>query len=117
MHKFLPGGSVGRIAMTADPDDGTWEFRETLFFEVLGKEFDTEASVSGRVRALSEVRESWAPEKIKFYFLSFFADTWKTLRAFQVADVTYLDDFVKICRGQTGSTCVFVRPELADQID
>lgn len=117
LQKFLPGGLVGPIRYVADGDDATWEFRETLCFELFGREFETDAVVGGRVRAISEVREAWTPEKIKVYFLAFWADTWKTLRAFQIADVTYLDERVKVCRGQTGSSCLFVRPEVAERIE
>lgn len=117
MQKFLPGGTVGRITFAVDGDDATWDFRETLSFEILGRELETDVLVTGPVEALNETREVWSPEKVRFYFFNFFAESWKSLRSFTNCSITYLDEDVKITRGTTGTAVVFVRPELADELD
>lgn len=117
MQKWLPGGLVGRIAMTADGDDATWVFRETVAFEFLGREFTTDLIVDGTVEAYTETREVWSPNRVRFYFFTLFGDSWKSLRAFANANTTFLDESVKISRGATGGVMVFVRPELAEQLD
>lgn len=109
LQKYLPEGRVGKIEQYIDAEDGTCEFREVISFEVplLGKQLEGVATAKGMLRATSETRQIWEPRRVEFYFLKQFADSWKTLRAFQVADTTYLDEGLRITRGQTGSVNVF----------
>lgn len=109
LQRYLPDGKVGKIEQYIDSEDGTCEIREAISFGVplLGKQLDGVAVAKGKLRATGQTRQVWEPEKVYFYFLKQFADSWKTLRAFQVADTTYLDDDLRITRGQTGSTNVF----------
>lgn len=109
LQKFLPEGRVGKIEQYIDAEDGTCEFREIISFGVplLGKQLEGVAVAKGVLRNTSETRQVWEPRRVEFYFLKQFADSWKTLRAFQVADTTYLDNDLRITRGQTGSVNVF----------
>lgn len=117
MQRFFPGGIVGAIILQVDEDEGTWLFRESIAYEIFGQEFDVEMEVEGPVRALNDTREVWTPKKVRFYGLRFWAESWKSLRAFANTNVTYVDDYVKICRGPTGAAVVFVRSQLAIDSD
>lgn len=117
MHKLLPGGTVGDITLEVDEDVSTWKFCEKLSFEIFGRELGLDVLVDGRVRALDAEREVWLPENARFFGFKFQAETWKSLRAFTNGTVTHLDEKVKIARGTTGAATVFVRPEIADDID
>ena len=111
VQRLLPEGIVGEIYQIIDPEDGTSRFEEMVQWEIpmLGKAVDSVVVADGKIRATSEVRQMWEPMSVKSGFWSWFADNWKTLRAFQVADTTYLDDELRITRGQTGSVNVFRR--------
>lgn len=109
LQRLLPEGQVGRVEQYIDPENGTSEVREELSFEipVIGTPMKNVAVASGKIRATAEDRQAWDPEYVQFYFFKQFADGWKTLRAFQIMDTTFLDDTLRITRGQTGSVAVF----------
>lgn len=111
LQRLLPQGEVGRVEQHIDPENGTSEIREELLFEipVLGKQMKNVAIAKGKIRATGEARQMWDPEEVTFYFFKQFADGWKTLRAFQITDTTFLDETMRITRGQTGSVNVFVK--------
>lgn len=113
LQRLLPNASVGEIIQDIDDEDGKCVFSEKISFEVpiTGNEVCLDIRVEGRVRAASEERQLWEPESVKCGVFSWFADSWKTLRAFQVADITYLDDELRITRGQTGSVSVFQKAQ------
>ncbi len=113
MQRFFPGGVVGPITLEVDKDEGTWVFRESIAYELLGRELTVDIEVEGDVSALSDTREMWSPEKVRFYGFRLWAESWKSLRAFANTTVTYVDEHVKISRGPTGAAVVFVRPQLA----
>ena len=113
MHKFFPGGAVGPITLQVDSDESTWIFRESISYELFGRDLAVDVQVEGAVRAVNDTREAWAPEKVRFYGIRLWAESWKPLRAFANTTVTYLDEHVKISRGSTGAAIVFVRPQLA----
>ncbi|CAN8077065.1 unnamed protein product [Agarophyton chilense] len=111
LQRLLPNATVGTIIQLIDPEDGTSTFKENITFElpVIGNKVTLNIQVQGRLRATNEERQIWEPENVKCGVLSWFADNWKTFRAFQVTDVTYLDDELRITRGQTGGVAVFER--------
>lgn len=111
LQRLLPQGEVGRVEQHIDLENGMCEIREELSFEmpVIGKQMKNVAVAKGKIKATSEARQMWDPEEVTFYFFKQFADGWKTLRAFQIADTTFLDDTMRITRGQTGSVNVFVK--------
>ncbi|KAI0565227.1 PAP fibrillin [Gracilaria domingensis] len=109
LQRLLPNATVGDITQTIVGEDGTSTFEESVTFElpVIGNEVSLDIQVQGRLRATSEERQIWEPENVKCGFFSWFADNWKTFRAFQIADITYLDDELRITRGQTGNVAIF----------
>ncbi|PXF46896.1 Chromoplast-specific carotenoid-associated protein C1, chromoplastic [Gracilariopsis chorda] len=109
LQRLLPNASVGEIIQEIDSEGGKCMFSEKISFEVpiVGNEVCLDIRIEGRMRAASEERQLWEPESVKCGVFSWFADSWKTFRAFQVADITYLDDELRITRGQTGSVSVF----------
>lgn len=111
LQRLLPDGSVGRIRQTIDAEDGTSVFDECISCDVpfRSRRANLLATVTGKIRSTSETRQVWQPETVRLAGFSRFAETWKTLRAFQVADITFLDDQLRITRGQNGSVCVFAR--------
>lgn len=113
LQRLLPAGEVGWIRQHVDPENGTSEMSELLRFEVpvVGTPMENVAVAKGKIRATSKVRQVWDPEDVKFYFFKQFADGWKTLRAFQIADTTFLDETLRITRGQTGSVNVFAKSD------
>ena len=117
LQRLLPEGGVGEITQTISLEDGIATFDEILEYElpILGNKMQHTIQVDGNLRALDEERQIWEPEKIRFFRLNWWADSWKTLRAFQVADVTYLDKKWRIARGQTGSVSVFEKIDENDE--
>lgn len=111
MHKLLPGGVVGNITLNVSDEVSQWVFTERMTFELFGREFKVNVVINGRVEASNGGREVWMPEKADMFGWKFYAETWKSLRAFTNTTVTYMDEFVKIHRGTTGSAIVFVRPQ------
>lgn len=111
LHRYFPDGNVKKIVQEIDIEDGSLTMSETIDFDVpfVDKRTSVTATVSGELRANSEIRQTWNAEKVRIFFFSWFADGWKTVRAFKVTDTTYLDDDVRITRGQTGSVCVFTK--------
>ncbi|CDF37166.1 unnamed protein product [Chondrus crispus] len=109
LQRLLPAGEVGRVEQYIDAENGTCEVREELSFEVpiVGTPMKKIAVASGTIRATSQTRQAWDPKEVQFYFFKQFADGWKTLRAFQIADTSFLDESLRITRGQTGSVNVF----------
>lgn len=113
VQKYLPDGSVEAIYQILDVEDGTCSIVEVIAFDVpfVDKRSSLKAIVSGKVRPMSSVRLRWDAENVQVSFWRWFADGWKTVRAFKVTDTTYLDDDFRIIRGQTGSVSVFKRAE------
>ena len=111
LQRLLPDGAVGRIAQNLDEELGSATITERLFFDVpfRADRASVDAVVTGKFRATSQTRFVWSPEKVRVAWFSWFAETWKTVRAFQVSDVTYLDEDLRITRGQNGSAFVYER--------
>lgn len=114
LQRLLPEGEVGRIVQYISAEDGISEFHETIYYElpIIGKPAEVTTVSMGKIRRSSKTRQLWEPEHVKFFGFKKFAEGWKTLRAFQVADTTYLDDDVRVTRGQTGSVAVYFRPRV-----
>lgn len=113
MQKYIPDGSVESIHQKIDTEDGTCSFSEVLECDVpfIDKRMRINTEVSGKLRVINDTRLKWDAENVKISFWKRFAEGWKTVRAFKVTDVTYLDDDFRIIRGQTGSVCVFEKFE------
>lgn len=111
MHKLLPGGVVGKISLNVSDEVPQWIFTEAVSFELFGKKLGVDVVINGRIEPMVGMREVWQPEKADMFGWKFYAETWKSLRAFTNTTVTYMDEFVKISRGTTGSAIVFVRPQ------
>lgn len=113
VQRLLPEGEIGRIVQFIDLENGTSRFTEQVSYElpIVGKTVTSEAVVEGKIRPSSAVRLLWDAERVKMSWFSWFADGWKTMRAFRISDITYLDDNLRITRGQTGSVNVFARLE------
>lgn len=113
LQRLVAGGSVGRIGQHLDVEDGTAVVREEILFSrpFGGGRTGGEAVATGKIRFAGERRMVWEPEFVKFWWFRRFAEGWKTLRALQVGDITFLDAEMRIMRGQTGSVMVFVREE------
>lgn len=108
LTRLLPAAETGSIQQVIDAEDGTSRYVERMRFELpLFGEKEWVAEAEGKFRGSSEVRMLWEPENVKVGWFSWFADSWKTLRAFQVSDITYLDDTLRITRGTTGSVNVY----------
>lgn len=114
LHRILPEGKVGEIVQSIDAENGKCNFVEKVGFRVpLAKnEVWVQIRAEGRIQSMSEVRQLWDAETVRCGFFRWFADNWKPLRAFQIADNTYLDGDVRITRGQTGSVNVYERVKL-----
>lgn len=112
LHKFVEG-SVGRITQEIDMESGTSTFYETIIYELplVKKAVEAKVIVSGKIRAVNATRQMWVPESIKASWFQIWAESWKSVRAFTVAETTYLDDQLRITRGQTGSLTIFGRTQ------
>jgi hypothetical protein len=113
LHKYLPGGSVGRITQVVEPEDGTLRFVEQLAYKlpVVDRKAAMDVVVTGRMRSTSATRQMWLPEKVKASWFRSWAESWKTLGPFTIAETTYLDDLMRITRGQTGSIHIYARTQ------
>jgi PAP_fibrillin len=113
LQKYLPEGSVGRIIQVVEPEDGTCVFTEQLTYTlpVVNKQVAMDVVVAGRIRATSETRQVWSPESVKATWFRSWAESWKTLGPFTIAETTYLDKYLRITRGQTGSMNIFARTQ------
>lgn len=111
LQRFFPDGCVQGIRQVMDIEDGTASLEEDIDFDVpfVDKRANVTAIVSGSLQPLSEFRQIWDAENVRVSFFSWFADGWKTVRAFKILDTTYLDHDIRITRGQTGSVCVFAK--------
>lgn len=111
LQRYFPDGSIGPIRQIIDLEDGTSSLEEVIEFEFpfANKRSSVTAIVSGELKAMSEYRQVWDAEDVRVSFFKWFADGWKTVRAFKVADTTYLDAEMRITRGQTGSVCVYLK--------
>jgi hypothetical protein len=113
LHKYLPEGTVGRICQILEPEDGKCSFTEQLSFvlPVVGKRVTVEAVAAGRLRTASDTRQVWEPQTIKASWYRSWAESWKSLRPFTNVDTTYLDRYIRITRGPTGSMNIFARTQ------
>lgn len=110
LQRLLPEGRTGEIFQVMNTEDGVMQFEEQLLFElpIVGV-IKWNVLIEGVLRASSPTRQVWEAETVKLAFFKWFADGWKTVRAFQISDITYLDDGVRITRGQTDSINIFER--------
>lgn len=111
LQRYLPNGSLAEIRQVIDLEDDILQMQEDIQFDIpiLKKPIKFTSTVSGSLRTTSEIRHVWNPQTIRFFFISWFADSWKSTRAFSVADNTYLDDTHRVTRGQTGSVCLYTK--------
>lgn len=116
LHRYVPDGKVEKIEQELDMEDGTATMTETIGFDVpfVDKRSRLTAVIQGDLRPTSEIRQAWNAKNVRVAFFSWFADNWKTLRSFKIADTTYLDHNFRITRGQTGSVCVYVKNQSTD---
>ncbi|CAM9171196.1 unnamed protein product [Laminaria digitata] len=63
---------------------------------------------SSLVTGKSSVAIAVAPKQIKYGFITVRSERWKTLRAMMLLDIAYLDDDIRIMRGQTARQNFFV---------
>lgn len=113
LHKFVEG-RVGRITQEIDMESGVSTFYETISYEIPFVKKATEVKVvaAGKIRAVTATRQMWVPESIKAAWFQIWAESWKSVRAFAVAETTYLDEELRITRGQTGTLTVFGRTQI-----
>lgn len=106
-------GTVGRITQEIDTESGICTFYEQISYElpVVKKPAQVTVVVSGKIRAVNETRQMWTPESITASWFKLWAESWKSVRAFTVAETTYLDKDLRITRGQTGSLTIFGRTQ------
>lgn len=114
MHKYVDG-TVGRITQEIDTETGICTFYEQIAYAlpVLNKAAQVTVTVTGRIRAVNETRQMWAPETISASWFKLWAESWKSVRAFAIAETTYLDRDLRITRGQTGSLTIYGRTQPA----
>lgn len=112
IQKYVDG-TVGRITQEIDTETGLCTFYEQISYSlpVVKKPAQVTVVVSGKIRAVNETRQMWTPESITASWFKLWAESWKSLRAFTVAETTYLDHELRITRGQTGSLTVFGRTQ------
>ena len=112
LQRLLPEGRIGEIVQEIRTEDGLMVFEEEVIFElpVMGV-IKWVVSVEGDLRSSSSTRHIWEAETVRLGSLKWFADGWKTVRAFQISDITYLDNTLRITRGQTGSIAIFQQIE------
>jgi hypothetical protein len=112
MQKYVEG-KVGRIWQVIDLEDGSCVFNEQISYKlpIVQKPSTVTVVVGGRIRAVSETRQMWDPETIKASWFQLWAESWKSVRAFTIAETTYLDKELRITRGQTGSMNIFARTQ------
>lgn len=112
LHKYVDG-KVGRITQYIDADDGTCTFSEQISYSlpVVNRASSVTVVIFGRIRDIDETRQIWYPETIKAAWLRLWAENWKSLRAFTSSHTTYLDKYIRITRGQTGSLSIFGRTQ------
>jgi PAP_fibrillin len=112
LQKYVEG-DVGRIIQVIDLEDGTCVFSEQISYvmPIVKKPASVTVLVSGKIRAVSETRQMWTPETIKASWFQLWAESWKSVRAFTIAETTYLDKQIRITRGQTGSLSIFARTQ------
>lgn len=100
LHKNFPSGRCENITLTINGVDGLGELVETI-------------SAFGGLKPQVRVNLSWDVkngnrlslmlDRLKLGPTSFYADSWKPLRAFTTLDITFINDRALICRGATGA--------------
>ncbi|KAA8499833.1 hypothetical protein FVE85_7418 [Porphyridium purpureum] len=108
LHKNFPGGRCEHITLTINEQDGFGELVETI---------NTLGGLKPKVR----VNFSWdikgtnrvvlQLDRLKLGPTSFYADSWKPLRAFTTFDVTFINSQALVCRGATGQLYFWKRAE------
>lgn len=112
IQKYVDG-TVGRITQEIDTESGLCTFYEQISYlmPVVKKPADVTVVVTGKIRAVNETRQMWTPENITASWFKLWAESWKSVRAFTVAETTYLDSELRITRGQTGSLTIYGRTQ------
>lgn len=112
LQKYVDG-EVGRITQVIDTESGVCNFYEQIAYDlpVVGKPAEVTVVVNGKIRAVNETRQMWTPETIKASWFKLWAESWKSVRAFTIAETTYLDKELRITRGQTGSLTIYGRTQ------
>lgn len=123
LQRLLPNGSTQTIIMNMNREDGKCQFTETITFDapIFGKQ-TIQVIAQGDVlltppqsfspseqQQQQQQRVNWDPKTVQIAGFNLYAENWKTLRAFQIGDVTFMDGTFRILRGQTGSVHVFRR--------
>jgi PAP_fibrillin len=112
LQKYVDG-EVGRITQEIDTESGVCTFYEQVMYNlpVVNKPAEVTVTVTGKIRAVNETRQMWTPETINAAWFKLWAESWKSVRAFTVAETTYLDKQLRITRGQTGSLTIYARTQ------
>lgn len=115
IQKYVDG-TVGRITQDIDTESGVCTFYEQIAYQmpVVRKPAEVTVTVTGKIRAVNETRQMWTPETINAAWFKLWAESWKSVRAFTIAETTYLDKELRITRGQTGSLTIYGRTQKTD---
>lgn len=111
VHSYLPEGAVEEIKQEINIEDATCTMTERIRFEIPFSEREGHITVKviGKLRLMGENRMVWNAENVMVGIFKWFAEGWKSLRAMTIVDLTYLNESVRIVRGQTGAVHVFIK--------
>eukprot|EP00183_Erythrolobus_madagascarensis_P005789 CAMPEP_0185847186 /NCGR_PEP_ID=MMETSP1354-20130828/2561_1 /TAXON_ID=708628 /ORGANISM="Erythrolobus madagascarensis, Strain CCMP3276" /LENGTH=254 /DNA_ID=CAMNT_0028547449 /DNA_START=240 /DNA_END=1004 /DNA_ORIENTATION=- len=108
LHKLVPRGRSVKIVMSIKQVDS-----DAMMFETVrgAGGIGTQIKLWSKWRVKGPARFALEHDKIEYFKLKRFADSWKPLRAFSLFDVTHLDRDSLVARGQAGQVYYWAREE------